>query len=301
MNTYKFQNAGRSLLLATKKTFANFFRHEPFQLAAALSYFTLLSLAPLLLVVIGVAGLIFGEKAARGELVEKIGDMMGHEQAQAIQAMIASAGHSNTDIASTILGILLLLVGATTVFGSLQVALNRIWDVESASNRGVLWSLIRSRLLSLGVVFGLGFILLVSLVLSATISGLHSYIGGLFPGAVVLINMANIVVSFAVIVVVIAMIFQFLPDVEIAWRDVWVGAAITAALFVIGKYAIGLYLGHAAVGSSYGAAGSVVVLLVWVYYTSLILFLGAETTRVYAESHGMAIRPAAHARSAESE
>lgn len=283
----------------TKKTFANFFQHQPFQLAAALSYYTLLSLAPLLLVVIGAAGLIFGKQAARGELVGKISATMGSQEAQAIQAMIAHAGKSNSNVISTIVGVVILVIGATTVFGSLQTALNHIWGVKTAPDTNAIWSLIRTRLLSVGVVFGLGFVLLVSLVLSAAISALHSYIEGLFPGATISIRIVNIVVSFAVIMVVIAMIYKFLPSVKIAWRDVCVGAGITAVLFVIGKYVIGLYLGHAGIGSSYGAAGSIIVLLVWVYYTSMILFLGAEATRVYTEQRGEGIEPAEHAQAIE--
>lgn len=296
MNSQQKQPILQLPLSITKETFGNFFSHQPFQLAAALSYYTMLSLAPLLLVVIGAAGMIFGEKAARGELVGKIGAMMGGQQAQAIQTMIAHAGRSNTDVISTIVGIVMLFIGATTVFGSLQVALNQIFGVKTAPDTNALWSLIRARLLSLGVVFGLGFVLLVSLLLSAAISGLHSYIGALFPGATILIRIVNILVSFGVILVVIAMIYKFLPAVNIAWRDVWIGAAVTTILFTIGKYVIGLYLGHASIGSSYGAAGSIVVLLVWVYYASLILFLGAEATRAYAERGGKELEPTQHAR-----
>jgi membrane protein len=300
MNNNDAQPAKQSLRAMVITTLYDFLDDQPFQLAAALSYYTLLSLAPLLLVVIGVAGLVFGEKAARGELVGEISSVMGHQQAQAIQAMIAHAGRSHTDIISTIIGIVILCVGATTVFGSLQLALNKIWCVKASPNTNAIWGLVRSRLLSLGVVFGLGFILLASLLLSTVISALHGYITGFFPGAATLIRIINVLVSFAVIAAVIALIFKFLPDVRIAWRAVWVGALITSALFVVGKYLISLYLGHAGIGSSYGAAGSIVVLMVWVYYTSLILFLGAEATRVYAHRRGgKGITPNAYAERVE--
>lgn len=225
--------------------------------------------------------------------------MVGHQQAQAIQTMIAHAGQSNSGVISTITGIVILVFGATTVFGSLQVALNQIWGVKTAPDANAIWSLIRTRLLSLGVVFGLGFVLMVSLLLSAAISALHVYIAGFFPGASVLVRIVNILVSFGVIMFVIAMIYKFLPAVKIAWRDVWIGAGITTVLFTIGKYVIGLYLGQAGISSSYGAAGSLVVLLVWVYYTSMILFLGAEATRAFAERGGKRLKPAQHAQEVE--
>lgn len=299
MNSQTRQPILRLLLPVTKKTFGSFFKHQPLQLAAALSYYTLLSLAPLLLVLVGVAGLVFGAEAARGELVGRISSVIGPQEAQTIQAMIATAGQSNKGVISTIVGMVILLIGATTVFGSLQIAFNQIWGVKTAPGTNAIWNLVRTRLFSLGALFGLGFILLVSLLLSALIAALHSYIAGLFPGAVVVVRIANIVISFVVMMVVVAILYKFLPAVKIAWRDVWVGAGITTVLFVIGKYVIGLYLGHVGVGSSYGAASSVVVLMVWVYYTSLILFLGAEATRAYAELRGVTTRPSKRARLVE--
>lgn len=299
MDIHTLRSRGQSFWDAAKETFAAYFSDRPFQLAAALSYYTLLSLAPLLLVVIGIAGLAFGEQAVRGELVTRTHSMLGAQGADAIQTIIAHASRSHGSIVSTITGVILMLVGATTVFMQLQASLNQIWHVEAAPNRSMILDFIRYRLLSLAIVIALGLLMVLSLVLSAAISGLHGYLTEFFPGAALLIRILNILVTLAAITVVIALIFQFLPDVEVAWSHVWVGAITTSALFAAGKYFIGLYLGHASVGSSFGAAGSIVVLLVWVYYTSLILFLGAEITQVYARRMGSAIRPKPHARSTD--
>lgn len=299
MDSQALRAKTRGFWSATKETFAAFFAHQPFQLAAALSYYTLLSLAPLLLVVIGIAGLAFGEQAVRGELVARMHSLLGQQGAEAIQTVIAHASRSNRGLLSTIVGVVIMLVGATTVFMQLQASLNQIWGVEAAPDRSAIWLFIRYRLLSLAMVFSLGFLLLLSLVLSTAITGLHGYLPEVYPGSATLLRILNIVVTLAVITVVIALTFKFLPDVEIAWRDVWVGAIITSALFAVGKYFIGLYLGHASIGSSFGAAGSIVVLMVWVYYTSLILFFGAEITQVYARRIGTTIQPDAKARSTD--
>lgn len=299
VDSYMLRTKAQPFWYATKETFAAFFADRPFQLAAALSYYTLLSLAPILLVVIGIAGLAFGEAAVRGQLVEQIRSLVGQQSAEAIQTMIAHASRTHGGFIPTIVGIVIMLIGATTVFMQLQAALNQIWHVEAAPDHSAILGFIRNRLLSLAVVISLGFFMLVSLVLSATISGLHGYLTTFFPGAAILVRVLNIVVTLVMITVVIALIFKFLPDVEIAWRDVWVGAVITSALFAVGKYVIGLYLGHAGVGSGFGAAGSIVVLMVWVYYTSLILFFGAEITQVYARRIGTTIRPGMNARSTD--
>lgn len=273
-----------------------FFSDQPFQLAAALGYYTLLSMAPLLLLLIGAAGLIFSEEAARGQLVHYINQVMGKAQAEAVEAMLAHAGNRNTGIVSTIVGTGILIFGATTVFGQLQTALNQIWNVEVVPRYGVIWNLIRTRLFSLGIVMGMAFILLVSMLLSALLAGFHHYVEGMFPGGATLLRALYAIASFGIVAAVIALLFKYVPDVAIQWRDVWVGALITSALFTVGKYLIGIYLAHSRFSSSYGAAGSVILVVAWVYYTSLIVFLGAEVTQVYARRFGTGIRPSPHAR-----
>jgi membrane protein len=257
--------------------------HHLLQLSAAVSYYTLLSLAPIVLVAISVAGLAFGREAVQGRVVEEIRGLVGESGAEVIQSVIQNASEPGTSALSLVIGILLLLVGASTVFVQLQDALNQIWSVEAKPKRNAVWSFVKDRLLSAAMVLGIGFLLLVSLLVNAGLSAWSGWVASRgsaeFP---ILMQILNIVVSFGVITLLFAMIFRFLPDVRLAWRDVWFGAMVTAALFGGGKYAIGLYLGRASIGSAYGAAGSVVVLLVWVYYAALILFIGAEITRIRA-------------------
>ncbi len=257
--------------------------HHPLQLSAAVSYYTLLSLAPIVLVTISVAGLVFGREAVQGRIVEEMRGLVGEAGAEVIQSVIQNASEPGTGALSLVIGIAMLLVGASTVFVQLQDALNQIWSVEAKPKANAVWRFVKDRLLSAAMVLGIGFLLLVSLFVSAALSAWSGWISergsGDFPA---LMQILNTVVSFGVITLLFAMIFKFLPDVRLAWRDVWFGAMVTSALFSVGKYAIGLYLGRASIGSAYGAAGSVVVLLVWVYYASLILFLGAEITRIRA-------------------
>ncbi|HET6726175.1 MAG TPA: YihY/virulence factor BrkB family protein [Gammaproteobacteria bacterium] len=279
-----------------KEIVAAFFSDRPFQLAAALGYYTLLSIAPLLLLLIGVAGLVFSEEAARGQLVQYIGHVMGRAQAEAVQAMLAHSGRNSAGVLSTIIGTGILIFGATTVFAQLQTALNQIWNVEVIPRRGVILNLVRTRLFSLGIVMAMAFILLVSMVLSTLLASFHQYVASLFPGAATMLRLLYALVSFGVVATVIALVFKFVPDVIIRWRDVWVGAIITSALFTVGKYLIGVYLQNSRFSSGYGAAGSIILVVAWVYYTSLILFLGAEVTQIYARRFGTRIRPSAHAR-----
>ncbi|HET7570389.1 MAG TPA: YihY/virulence factor BrkB family protein [Gammaproteobacteria bacterium] len=296
MEDERVRSRGRLARVVAKEIVTAFFADRPFQLAAALGYYTLLSMAPLLLLLIGVVGLAYSEEAARGQLVHYIGRVMGQQQAEAVQAMIAHAGNHGTDVVSTAIGVGILIFGATTVFGQLQTALNQIWNVEVIPRHGVIWNLIRSRLFSLGIVVSMAFILLVSMVLSALLASFHHYIESLFPGAVTLLRIGYALSSFGLVTVVIALLFKYIPDVIIQWRDVWIGAVITSVLFTIGKYLIGVYLAHSRFSSSYGAAGSVILVVAWVYYTSLIVFLGAEITQVYARHFGSNIRPSPHAR-----
>lgn len=260
------------------------------QLGAALAFYSILSLAPLLVIAISIAALAFGEEAARGELVEQMQDMVGIEGAQAIQSLLEHAQAPGRGLLPTILGIGTLLLGATGVFGQLQSSLNTIWEVQPKPGRGI-WDFARDRFLSLTMVLGTGFLLLVSLVLSAVIAALGSFVGDQWPATEALWQFGNTGVSFLVVTLLFALIFKFLPDVEVRWSDVWVGALLTALLFTFGKYLIGLYLGKSALGSAYGAAGSFVVLIVWIYYSAQILFFGAELTQVYARRYGRGMVP----------
>lgn len=264
------------------------------QLGASLAFYSLLSLAPLLVIVLAIAGAVFGADAARGEIVSQIQGLVGKEGARAIEEMIAHAQRPKAGIVATILGTVTLLFGASGVFGQLQDALNTVWNVKPKPGRGV-WGFIRTRFLSFSMVLGTGFLLLVSLALSAGLAGLGKVVGGLLPGMQFVWGIVNFCISFGVIAGLFALIFKYVPDVQIGWRDVGVGAVITALLFNLGKFGLGLYLGTQSVGSAYGAAGSLVVLVVWVYYSAQILLFGAELTQVYANQSGSRIEPDRHA------
>ncbi len=254
-------------------------------MGAALAYYTMFSIAPLLLIVISVAGLIFGEEAATGEIFEQLQGMMGEEGAAAVQGLLESVSQPGQGAIGTIFGIVLLLIGATTVFGELQDDLDRIWRAPEREESG-LWSLLRARLLSFGMILGIGFLLMTSLVFSAALAALGKWWGPIFGGWEALAHAVNFVVSFALVTAVFAMIYKIMPRVNIAWHDVWIGSVVTATLFTIGKFLIGLYVGKAGVASGFGAAGSLVVVLVWVYYSAQIFLLGAEFTWAYSHAHG---------------
>jgi membrane protein len=273
-----------------KETFQGWQEDGSLELGAALSYYTALSLAPLLVIAIGIAALAFGHQAVEGQLFGQIRGVVGAQSAATIQSMIAGAGKHGSGLLPTVLGIATILFGASGVFGQLQTSLDRIWHVAPKSDRGI-WGLLRDRFLSFGMVLGVGFLLLVSLVVSTGLSAVGTYARGLLPALAPLLSAVNFVVSFAVVTLLFAMIFRFLPDARVAWRDVWVGAVATALLFAAGKSLIGLYLGRSSVSSSYGAAGSLIVVLLWVYYSSQILFFGAEFTKVWAVRYGGKIRP----------
>lgn len=286
----KLKEAGSIAL----ESLRGFFGGEPFQLAAALSYYTLLSIAPLLLVVIGAAGFLLGEEQVRDALVAQVRDLVGEEGASLLETVSQNVGTKRSNVISMMVGFALMILGATTVFAQLQTALNRVWGVKATPSNAVL-GFIRSRLVSLTVVLGLAFLLLVSLVFSAAISGIQAYLGNLLPGAAIIWTLVNHAVSLILVALLLAMLFRYVPDVEISWRDTVIGALVTAILLTLGKHAIGIYLGRAGVGSAYGAAGSAVVFMVWVYYVSVILFLGAEITKVIARRRGNPLVPSAHA------
>jgi membrane protein len=284
-----------------KRTMEEFLADSPFQLAAALSFYTLLSLSPLLLIVVSTAGFIWGEEAVRAQLVNQIEQLIGPAGAETVRMVLTNVAEPGRNLVSLTIGIITALFGATTVFAQLQTSLNQIWNVKAVASRRVVWSLIRTRLLSLALVLAAGFVLLVSLVLSAALAALHGYLSDLMPQGGMLWRGVNLAVSLTVVGLLIGVIYRVLPDVRISWRYVWLGALITAVLFAVGKFLIGLYLGHASIGSAYGAAGSLVVFLVWVYYSSLVLFLGAEITQVYAKWRGAWVVPLEHAAPADSD
>jgi membrane protein len=261
---------------------------------AALAYYTILSLVPLLVVIIAMIGLIFGREAAQGYILEQIGSLVGPQSAEAIKEMIQRASEPATGIVATVAAAGTLLLGASGVFAQLQDSLNSIWGVKPKEGRG-LWGLIRDRFISVAALLGTGFLLLVSLVLSAALSAFGKWFGGWLPAPEFVLQVLELVISLAVITGLFALIFKVLPDAHVAWSDVWVGAALTALLFTIGKFAIGLYLGKSDVGSAYGAAGSLVILLVWVYYSAQILLFGAEFTQAYANRLGSRIVPSENA------
>jgi membrane protein len=255
-------------------------------MGAALAYYTVFSLAPLLLLVIAVAGLVFGVEAARGEIVGQLRGLIGDEGAVAVQGLLKSASAPTETIWASIIGVATLIAGATSVFAELQSSLDRIWRAPAAAQRTGIVGLIRSRVLSFGLIVSIGFLLLVSLVVSAALAALGKWWGPMFGAWETVLQIVNLVVSFGFVTVLFALIYRILPRVRVAWDDVWMGAAVTAVLFTVGKFGIGLYLGKAGVTSGFGAAGSIVVLLVWVYYSAQIFLLGAEFTWVYAHDHG---------------
>jgi membrane protein len=255
-------------------------------MGAALSYYTLFSIAPLLLIAVGVAGLVFGEEAARGEIFGQLRELMGDEGASAIERLLASADKPEGGVIATAVGMAVLLLGAMTVFGELQNALDRIWRAPARMKSAGWWSLVRSRLLSFGMILGIAFLLMVSLVLSALLSALGRFWGPAFREWEALAHLIDVALSFGLVTVLFAMIYKFIPRVQIAWRDVWVGAAVTAVLFAVGKLLIGLYLGKSTVASAFGAAGSLAVMMIWVYYSAQIFLLGAEFTWIYAHAYG---------------
>lgn len=271
-----------------KETFAEWNADNAPRLGASLAFYTILSLAPLLVVAISIAGLVFGEEAARGQIVGQFRGLVGTEGAEAVQTMVQNANKPAAGIIATIIGLATLLFSASGVFGELQASLNEIWDIKPKPSKGI-WDTIRQRFFSFSLVLGTGFLLLVSLVLSAVLAGLYDYIERLFPGLGIIGTILNFVISLGVTTLLFAAIYKLLPDADIAWKDVFIGAAVTALLFSIGRYLIGLYIGRASVGSAFGAAGTLVVLLIWIYYSAQILFMGAEFTQVYANRLGSRI------------
>jgi membrane protein len=254
-------------------------------MGAALAFYTLFSIAPLLLIVISLAGLVFGEQAARGEIMAQLAGLMGAQSASTVESMLGSLNRPGAGLLGTLVGLGALLLGATSVFAELQNAMDRIWR-PPARPLGGLWALLRARLLSLGLVLGIGFLLMVSLIVSAGLAALGKWWGPWFADIAFMANALNFGVSFLLIASMFAMIYKWIPRMKVAWRDVWVGAALTALLFTVGKSLIGLYIGRSGVASPFGAAASLVVLLLWIYYSAQIFLLGAEFTWVFAGRYG---------------
>jgi membrane protein len=255
-------------------------------MGAAISYYTVFSLAPLLVIVIAVAGAVFGRQAVEGQIAAQLSGLIGQEGAGLVQNLVAAASDRNSGLIAGIVSTVVLLLGATSVFTELQNSLDRIWHVPPEDKPQGVWAILRARLLSFGMIFGLVFLLMVSLAVSAGLAAFGSYTSSLFPGAEAVLQALNFAVSLGIATLLFAMIFKMMPSTHIDWDDVWVGAVTTAVLFELGKFLIGLYLGKSSMRQSFAAAGSLVVLIAWVYYAAQIFLLGAEFTKVYAEEHG---------------
>jgi len=275
-----------------KESITEWLSDDASRLAAALAFFTAVSIAPLLVMVIVVAGFVWGENAVQSQLMTQIQSAIGPQGAEFISAVLENADRPTAGSIAGLISLGVLLWGSTNVFAQLQSSLNQIWNVEPKPGRGI-WGTIRDRVLSFGMVLGIAFLLLVSLLLNAILAAISSASLNLLPGVDWLWQVVNFIVSFGVITLLLAAIYKTLPDVEIGWQSVWGGAAVTALLFTIGKFLLGLYLGNAT--SAYGAAGSVMAFLLWVYYSAQILFFGAEFTQVYARHFGQGMRPASNA------
>ncbi len=281
------------VVVLLKETAAGWDEDNVPRLAAALAYYTLLSIAPLIVLAVAITGLAFGEEAARQHISGELAGVVGGGAATAIQSIAANARAPGTGIVSLIIGIVVLLFGASGVFGELQGALNTVWQVAPKPGRGIV-GVIKDRFFSFTLVVGVAFLLLVSLVVSAGLTWVGQVFEHSLPGGALLWQMLNFCISLAVVTALFAVMFKMLPDVHVKWRDTWVGAAVTAGLFTLGKFGLGFYLGSAGVSSAYGAAGSIVALVIWVYYSSQVVLVGAEFTEAYARHFGSKITPDDH-------
>jgi membrane protein len=284
----------KQLVEIVKETGKDWSADNATRLSASLAYYTVLSIAPMLVLAVSVAGLVYGEDAAKGQIADQISGVVGEQAGQAIQTVLSHANAPEEGIFSSIVGVVVLLFGASGVFGELQASLNEIWKVAPKPGRGF-WGMVQQRFFSFAMVLGVAFLLLVSLLLSALIAGIGGAFSRALPGGTFVWEAVNFVLSLGIITALFALIFKVLPDAEVGWRDVWAGALVTALLFTIGKFGLGLYLGRASVSSPYGAAGSFIVFVIWVYYAAQILFMGAEFTQVFARHRGRRIEPSAHA------
>jgi len=277
-----------------KETVSAWSNDKASRLAASLSYYTIFSIAPLLIISIAVAGLVFGRQAASNQIFYQIRGLIGDNGAQAIQSMVESAGKKGGGVLAAAIGVVTLLIGASGAIGELQESLNTIWEVKPKPGLGIK-GIIRTRILSFSMVLVIAFMLLVSLVVSAAMAGLAHYLERALSIPAVALQLVNFLASFIVTTLLFALIYKVLPDVRVRWRDVWIGGAATALLFTVGHFLIALYLGRESVASAYGAAGSLIIILLWIYYSSQILFLGAEFTRVYARRFNPNLAPTPNA------
>ncbi|MCV3214554.1 YihY/virulence factor BrkB family protein [Plectonema radiosum NIES-515] len=284
----------KAILGLFQETFQEWSKDKASRLSAALAYYTIFSIAPLLVIVIAIAGAVFGKDAASGQIFAQIQGLVGEAGAKLIQEAIKNASQPKQGAIASIISIVVLIFGATGLFTELQDALNTIWEVQPKPGRAVK-NMVRNRFLSFAMVLGIGFLLLVSLVVSGVLAAFIAYFNNLIPGIDFIWQIVNFLLGFAISTVLFGLIFKVLPDVKITWSDVWIGAAITSLLFSFGRFVLGQYLGNGSFGSTYGAAGSVVVVIAWVYYAAQILFFGAEFTQVYARRYGSQIVPADNA------
>jgi membrane protein len=275
----------RQFFALLKLTFIQWSEDNAPRMGAALAYYTLFSLAPLLVIAIAIAGVVFGAPAVQGQVTGQIRGLVGEDSAKAIQTMIESAHKPTHSAIAAVIGALLLLLGASGVFTEMHDALNNIWQVDQTKRSGS-WNFVKSHFLSVGMVLGVGFLLLVSLLISAVLAAAAKYFQGVLPIPATLLHAVDLLFSLLLITVLFAMIFKWLPDAKIAWNDVWVGAGITSLLFTVGKFLIGFYIGKSVSASAYGAAGSLVIVVAWIYYSALLLYFGAEFTRGYGTKLG---------------
>ena len=278
-----------------KTTAQEWYKDKALRLSAAMAYYSIFSIAPLLVIALSMAGLVFGPDAVRGHLDEQLEAVMSPQAAESLQSMVKSASKPSDSILNAILGFGILLVGASGVFAQLKDALNTIWEVKEKPGSGGVMTFLRQRLLNFGMVLVIGFLLLTSLVLTTALAAVNGYFDRIFALPPAVWGVAAFLVSFSIVTLLFAFIFKVLPDAQIKWRHVWIGATVTAALFEVGKFALSWYLGRESTSSSFGAAGAVVLLLLWVYYASCILFFGAEFTQVYAREDGQYVAPAENA------
>jgi len=281
-------------------TFKAWWEDDVFQYSASIAFYTIFSLAPILLISVSIAGLVFSEEQAKRQIVQEIENLTGTEGATVADQVFNNMADLRQSPRALIFGLFAIVIGSTAVFANLQAFLNRIWQVQPKSDRSAWKDVLRVRLRSFGIVIAVGFLLLVSMVIGALLNGMQTILSDRLGGIPIVWRILNLLISFGIATLLFAMIYRYLPDVRIAWADVLTGAVITSLLFSVGKFLIGFYLGKVAMGSAYGAAGSFVILLIWIYYSALICFFGAEFTHVYARTFGSRIRPEDHAERAPS-
>lgn len=281
----------RDLWIITKKTAAAWYEAGPFRQSAVIAYYAIFSIPALLVIIIACAGLVFGKEAVQGEVFNQVSSAMGEETASQVEEIILNASERKSSVIATVISIITMIIGATGVFAQLQVSFNQIWEVKVTAKKMWLKS-IKDRLFSFGLILSIGFLLLVSLIITAALTAFSEWIKAYLPDFVLYVFFAlNFALSLAVITVLFAMMFKILPDAKIRWKDVWIGALVTSLLFILGKFGLGVYFGKADPGSAYGAAGSIVLIMLWVSYSCMIVFFGTEFTKQFSVHHGRKIQP----------